>query len=298
MDVIDPDVALTYLEFVAQRHRAWEARQRGDAAPWCDDPIVRSRKFTNVYRVLDHGSQFLVRELLDPDLSPRDTLARCFLFRYTNLPATWEHVRAVRGRYPLEKDLDQVLCDTIITRRDEGQKVFSGAYMILPQPNRKGDKVVQAVRLANDFMENHSADFLEAGDQATRHQVLTSLYGVGDFLAMQILTDFGYSVHSGYDREDEFVVPGPGSTRGAQAIDPDAAPLDTIMWAVNAVRTSPDCPMLSVPSGHRWPSWMDIQNTLCEFSKYVRFQGKRLSTVPYAPAHPGPQEPPVLPSHW
>ena len=43
---------------------------------------------------------------------------------------------------------------------------------------------------------------------------------------------------------------------------------------------------------------MDVQNTLCEFSKYVRFQSKPIPTKQYVPAHPGPQPPPVLPKHW
>lgn len=297
------DTAILYLDFVAERHRVWESRQAGAVQPWTDDPILRTRKFTNVYRVLDYGSQFLVRELLDPDLTPRDALARCFLYRYTNLPSTWEHVRAVQGRYPLARDLGQELVDTIIMRREEGEKVFSGAYVILPQPNRTGDKVAQAVTLARTFMTNHAHDFLTAKSQQQRYAILRGLYGVGPFLAMQILTDWGYSAQCGEDRENEFIVPGPGAIKGAKFINPGAKVEDTLRWAYVAVSKTEDHPELTIycdehGSISRFPSLMDVQNTLCEFSKYHRFMERPIPNQEWKPAHPGPQPAPVLPSHW
>lgn len=295
---MDPDVALTYLDFVVERHRVWE-RRRVAPGPWTDDPVLRSRKFTNVYRAIDHGSQFLIRELLTPDLDPRDAMARCFLYRYTNLPETWQVMREGLGRYPLADDLTDNLVTLVHQHRDSGQKVFSGAYVILPQPGRKGDKVAQAVALASRFINEKFDEFLEQPDQASRFRVLRSLYGVGDFLAMQILTDWGYSPQCGVDREDDFVVPGPGCVMGAKFIDPDAPVQQTLMWAVDAVRSLPDVPLLDLPNGNtRVPSWMDIQNTLCEYSKYHRYAAKEPRLAPYVPAHPGASPDLVLPSHW
>lgn len=297
--MIDPDVALTYLDFVVERHRVWERRQ-AEPGPWTDDPILRSYKFTNVFRVLDHGSQFLVRELLTSDLEPRDALMRCFLYRYTNLPATWIDLRDGLMRYPLERDLGAVE-NRLKMRRDAGYKVFSGAYVILPQPNIKGDKVQQAVALTARWMAKHADDFLAADTQQQRYDILRREYGVGPFLAMQILTDWGYSPQVGEDRENEFIIPGPGCIKGAKFIDPAARPEATLEWAVEQVAEYPGCPTLSLDDYGEWfrqPSLMDIQNTLCEYSKYHRHATKPDRVVPYAPAHPGPQPPPVLPQHW
>jgi hypothetical protein len=77
--------------------------------------------------------------------------------------------------------------------------------------------------------------------------------------------------------------------------------METLLWAVDAVRSSEGCP--TIPLDHpgdpvRVPSWMDVQNTLCEFSKWVRFSEKPLPGKPYRPAHPGPQPAPLLPQHW
>lgn len=286
---MNPDTAITFLDFVVERHRVWERRQAGQPAPWTEDPILRSRKFTHVYRVLDYGSQFLVNELLNPLLSPRDALARCFLYRYTNLPATWTEMQRVMGRYPLEQDLNEVLVKIIHEYRDAGNKVFSGAYMILPQPNREGDKVQQAVELAARWMESHAGDFMAATTQSQRYEILRREYGVGPFLAMQILTDWGYSEQCGEDRENEFIIPGPGCIKGAKRVDSVADATTMIYWARDSLYALDDCPRLN---GRR-PSLMDVQNCWCEFSKYMRLVGK---DQPYTALHKS--EPPTLPRHW
>lgn len=292
--MIDIDMWMAYLGFVPERHRVWESRQLGLPGPWTDDPIIRSRKFTNVFRVLDYGSQFLVKELLTPDLSPRDTLARCFLYRYTNLPATWDWMRHELGDYPGEASIrGGSVQECIKIRRNSGHKVFSGAYVILPQPNKSGDKVDQAVQLTVRWMDNRADDFLEASNQEERYRILRSEYGVGPFLAMQILTDWGYSSHSP-DRENEFVVPGPGCLKGIDFIDPMVDPSAMIEKAREYLLDSADCPVL--PNG-RPPSLMDIQNTFCEFSKYARYLARTAKPTPYRPEHPEPVEV-VLPARW
>jgi hypothetical protein len=108
---------------------------------------------------------------------------------------------------------------------------------------------------------------------------------------MQILTDWGYRGDD--DLEDDFVVPGPGCIKGAKVIYPDRPVMKTLRWAVDAVRELADCPRL----GYRKPSIMDVQNTLCEFSKYHRYTNKPVP-APYQPSHPGQQPTPVLPTYY
>jgi hypothetical protein len=136
-------------------------------------------------------------------------------------------------------------------------------------------------------------DFYRASTQAERFAALRRNKGVADFMSMQILTDWGYTPHCGEDRENDFVVPGPGAVKGALALDPSGKPADTLRWAVTAIWNSGG-PLL----GNRLPSYMDVQNCLCEFSKYLRYEGKPASVKPYRPAHPGAQPAPVLPEHW
>jgi hypothetical protein len=282
---VDPDVAATFFDFVIERHAMYERRQAGlPQAKWTDDPVLATRKFTNVYRWLDPGSQFVITDLL-PDVEPVDALFRCALYRYTNWPDTWSWLHEQLGNYPTERDLP-ILLDALQERRSQGHQMFSGAYMIIPQPGRKGDKLEQVLKVVGDIVPG---DFLAAKTQAERHMALTQTYGVGDFLGLQILTDFMYRFGD-QNTEDEFVVPGPGSLRGTALLAPGHTPESVIRWAHLALLRMPECPML----GGRPPSVMDIQNCFCEFSKYVKGPRNNL----YHPAHPGPLPEPVLPTAY
>jgi hypothetical protein len=281
----------TYFNFVQERHKIWERRQAGmTQPPWTEDPILARLKFTNMFRVLDPGSQFVLTDLYDENMVDSDFLVRCFMYRITNLPETWVEMREEFGRYPTASDLlnyPGALTRILKKRRDAKKQIFSGAYVIIPEPNTKNDKIEGVVKLTRMFVQQGLDDFLVARSQEERFNVLRSIPGIGKFLAMQILTDWGYG--QGVYREGQFIVAGPGSTRGAKHVDPHHKAEDVIFSLRGTLlRRGPrlgDYPL----------SLMDVQNTLCEFSKYVRESEKPRKVTPYTPAHPGPQPKPVLP---
>jgi len=295
------DMVLTYLDFVVDRHRVWELRQAGQPQHWSADPILQRNKFTNIYRVLDYGSQFLLRELLDePGIGPEDALARSFLYRMSNEPATWQHTKAQWGLYPRAHNFTDDLGKLWADYRDAGNRVFSGAYTIMPLPGVGGfDKAREVVRMAAaachpDSPTNVIEAFRYAPTMQERFAVLRGIPNVGDFIAMQVLTDFGYSRFGADQDENDFVVPGPGARKGAKELFPDKKAAWVIQWCREQVLQLPDCPMVQ----GRPPSLMDIQNTLCEFSKYARFMRQPEPARVFKPLHPGRAVPPVLPQHW
>lgn len=317
MPTLPERIEQVYLDFVRNRHSVWNARQAGLPAPWTSDPIVATRKFTNVYRVLDHGSQFLFDGMLEGD--PTDVLMRCFLYRHTGRTEAWEFAEVMLGRWPVLDDLADggllrlfkeyrgatstkvvktrwagVPTDRLVAKR----QVFTNAYLVFPQTHDKGSDKLESILSLTERVFVDSGDFARdflamEGDPAARFALLRGQRGVGDFMAMQILTDWGYSSHGADHDENAFVVAGPGSRRGAQAVFPHQRPETTIAWG----RETLDMLGYSLPIG-RAPSLMDVQNTLCEFSKYVRYLGKPTPAKPYEPAHPGPQPTPVYPLHW
>lgn len=306
--MIDPDAALTFLSFVEERHRAYLTRQAGAPQPWSNDPIVSTHKFTNVYRLLDYGSQFVLTDLIDEQLDPADQLARLFLYRHTGRVEAWQYLFLQLGDYPTRANLDDVL-DCWREYRGAGvtkpkgrnvkggfqstsfeRPTFTGAYLVFPQSQERGtDKLESIVDLTRRlFVDGRVADsFLWANNQQARFAALRDNKGVADFMSMQILTDWGYTTEF---RENDFVVAGPGAVRGAKALDPVGAPIGTVRWAHREISF--------LRLGDRAPSLMDAQNTLCEFSKYLRFTEKPLPRKQYQPAHPGPRPDPVLPKHW
>ena len=281
----------TYFNFVQERHRIWEKRQAGELQPWTTDPVLSRLKFTNMFRVLDPGSQFVLTDLYDED--PMDFLMRCFMYRITNLPATWVEMQDELGWYPRASDIlnrPGHIIEVLKDRREAKKQIFSGAYVIIPEPNTKNDKIEGVVKLTSTFVRRGLDDFLVARSQEERFKILTSIPGIGKFLAMQILTDWGYG--QDVNRENEFVIAGPGSARGAKHVDPDHKAEEVIRFLRN-VWGHPD---ENHPQLGDYPlSLMDVQNTLCEFSKYVRESEKPRKVTLYTPAHPGPQPKPVLP---
>lgn len=287
-----------FLAFVVERHRIWEQRQAGAPQPWTDDPVLASRKFTNVFRVLDPGTQFVLDELLDRSLTERDQLMRLFLYRHTGRVDSWDWVYLSTGQYPTVATLDDTLA-ALKQWRAAGRPVFTNAYLVFPQSAVPGtDKLDSIVDLARRLFTPGSPDDVMPGwwaakSQAERFKVLRSNKGVGDFMSMQVLTDWGYQLS--VDREDDFLVPGPGSVKGAKALNPNASVGDTVKEVLYRVRELPQCPRL----GYRVPSLMDIgSNLLCEWSKYVRFRAQPSQPKAYVPAHPGPQPRPTLPSYY
>lgn len=278
-----------YYDFVVARHRIWEKRQAGLPQPWTANDILARKKFTNCFRVLDPGSQFVLTDLLTDN--PLDFITRCVFYRITNLPSTWYAIRAELGEYPTARTFTSspdIVFDVLDDYRAAGNTVFSGAYIIMPSPGTKGDKVHDAVALTKRFVEDYAEDYLEMKTSMDRFYTLRANPGLGKFLSMQVLTDWGYGQDECW--ENDFVVAGPGAIRGAAFLNPDMDPVDVIKDMTEFWEGRPEVQL----NGHSL-SLMDVQNTFCELGKYVRELETPRKKTPYKPAHPGAQSKPVLP---
>jgi hypothetical protein len=294
--MLNVDRLMEWMAFVEERHTIYEKRMLGLPAPWTDDPILASRKFTNVFRILDPGTQFIMTDLHDPDLDPRGQLMRLFLYRHTGRVEVWEHLALLDG-YPTGPEALEGVRALLHAYREPGhRRIFTNAYLVYPQSSEPGtDKIDSIINLTSRLFNPRSRDdvvpgFLAAKDSRERFNVLSRTKGVGDFMAMQILTDWGYLQDRDY--EDDFVQLGPGAQKGALVIDDRRATTATLIDAASNLKSSPSLPVFA----GRSPSLMDVQNLFCEFSKYVRYQGKPPGQ-PYTPAHSDLPEP-VLPSWW
>lgn len=288
-----------YFRFVKERHAIWCRRGLGRPQPWTTDPVLRTKKFTNVFRILDPGSQFVLKGLLgDPAGDPRDFLARCFLYRHTNLPSAWAAWEVMNG-VPTLDDLDG-LKEFWLTYRASGGQVFSGAYMIFPQTHQKGsDKVEQVVDLTKRVMADPAVMKAFQGRSLPKQfEVLVSHRGVGNFMAMQIMTDWGYGPWvTDSERENRFVVAGPGARKGAQYLDPSKK-AEELIWQARELLFDTDV-KLTTEGGLRPLSLMDVQNTFCEFSKYMRRREKWVPSTAssYKPSTQNPQDY-LVPDVW
>lgn len=328
---MDIDNVLGYMDFVPERHRVWELRQHGWAQGsegWTKDPILASRKFTNVFRILDPGTQYVLG-LMETAPSAESALMRAFLYRHTGRVEAWDYLDMVNGGLPDGPDDLAAVQDVWAAYRGEGvvkarnrtgpspsgagggefkttysRSVFTNAYLVFPQSQVPGtDKQASIVDLTHRLFDPGSEDyiwpsFVAERTQQGRFKLLRAQRGVGDFMAMQVLTDIGYSTWLPGD-ENAFVQPGPGAKKGLASLGlPQSG--DAIARVRSLLLDQPACPRLALPDGRlRAPSLMDVQNTLCEWSKYVRLRDSgKPAGKPYQPAHPGEQPEPSLPDHW
>lgn len=272
-----------YVRFVRDRHAVYEARQAGTVADV--DPIFRNVKFTNVFRILDPGTQYALRLIEDaPDWV--SAVTRAVLYRFTNRPEPWEYALAQLGRWPVWPDiLDGSLHDLW---RDFAP-LYGTAYRIhIGRENAGVDKLTfmlermapQLSRTANDLAHHR-------GHPEQMWKVLTELPRVGKFLGMQVLTDLIY-LQPGMS-ENLFVVPGPGCEAGAGVLGLD--PRKAIDWGWETFEAL-GCVRLK----GRSPSKMDIQNTFCEFGKFARYRNGGRSRGYTPGTQPLPE--PYLPWTW
>ena len=291
--MMDDTHLVLYEDMVTERHLIWQRRQNNEPGPWTTNPVLSKIKMTNMFRVLDPGSQFVFQLASD---DPVDTITRLVFYRITNRPETWYAMRnMLHGRWPGARDFTAShtsLLFNLRQYRDQGNQIFSGAYVIIPEPGTTNDKVDGTFRVVRQFVEEKAEAFLEAKTQKEKFGVLKSTLGLGPFLSMQILTDWNYLQPEEPDLS--FVVAGPGARRGVKALDPDRNPEEVILHLAEEMWM--DHPVVQIHGRGLTP--MDVQNTMCEFGKYVREINGPRKTTPYRAAHPGTQPKPIVPIWW
>ena len=289
-----------YVAYVRERHHVWERRSLGLPAPWSASPVLQAARFTNNFRVLDTGSQYVLRMVQDAE-TPEDVVLRAFLYRLTNLPEPWEVYRACHGRWPNMSDLRLGILENFLLTYDG--PMFSSAYMISPGIANKGmtrpqwlAKTVWDAFSDGGLWQLDPAVFNPASAVGARVDHLCEVPRVAGFLALQIATDIGYSDLLASD-EDEFVVVGPGSKRGLAALGLPTTP-SAIRELHAEVRSTV---VLDVHGTPRPLSLMDVQNTLCEFGKYHAMLDGRNPRRRFTPATEVPAWAPLepaYPNHW
>lgn len=271
------------VKFARARHRLWEGKGT-------KSKILTTRKFTNVFRVLDRGSQYLISLMSAYDAEPeaeRDVLSQLalsYFYRQVNRPDTMEDIIERNGGYvPSAAEIfDPAWYDDVVRPVAAARpgRFLSGAYMIVVSPNDPRpivDKMQATFPAAADLL-GHVA---EVGDLATRVLLLQEIRGIAAFMAMQIATDIGYAAGEP-DQENSYILPGPGAKRGAGYLVGKTYASEK--EARQIIETFPVELLPALPGSNGRPaSWMDVQNVFCEYSKYARLSEKPLpaSATPY-----------------
>lgn len=259
-----------FIAFVIERHRIYQRRASGAPSPWTKDPILAQYRFCNVYRELDRVTEWITKNWREPFQEHDDLWFAMVVARLINHPPTLAEL-SQPGRWNRSQFLR-----VMHGRRDRGEKAFGSAYIV----STNGESMDKAIYLAEyvldpmweqrKFYRPRKLDSLKS-----YHERLMQAQGMGSFMAAQVVADIKYvEPLRGVKDWWTFAASGPGSRRGMSYLmnmDPRThwkedewrALLKELMALVH-----PCTAELKMPRIHG----QDLQNCLCEYSKYRRTQ--------------------------
>jgi len=282
------------LRWMVERMEIWWWRyHKPKAMVFTKDPIMRRYKFTNVYRILDRSTQYMLNNVMCPDdeckIDTHDMLWRVFLYKHFNLPNTWDILERELCFISLNTPVDHIIL-TLEKYVKRGYVIYSPAYFITA-PFMKSETTMKELGI-NGIREKYIAylrifqsQLLET-DRIERiydainleelYVIASEISGIGGFMAYQVAQDWNYHPHFAYS-QNEFVYPGVGTTRGVKRIfGPDVDVITAVKWTHRnlelLLRTHGVYHEFKPLPGYM-PQLPDISNCFCEADKYMRAKG-------------------------
>ena len=128
----------TLFRWMTERHAVHQRRLAGKPWPWTDDPILQQHAFTNVFRIYDRVTQYIICNVIgkgDQDL--HETCFRVILFRCFNRISTWELLLAHFGELTW-RDFNLVAYEGVLYDEYRQNNKLYGSSYILPAPELGG----------------------------------------------------------------------------------------------------------------------------------------------------------------
>lgn len=254
-------------------------------SPWTKDPIFQTYKFTNVKRWQDRETCWLLDNIVNnSSLSLEDKVYNCILFRLWNKGVTFERIC---GKGITTKDLRETSIEVFEERINKYKRLdpnyawYTSAFFTsgLKQTYRKySDNVpLRMIFLIKKAIENNIYEKIQKCSLSSEvYSVLSSIKGIANFLAYQIYVDLTYIEDFPFTEED-FVVAGPGCQAGEDILFSERTGTyeDALFYLVREQDNIFGEGVLEeefkyLPSSKRRLTVMDIENSMCELSKYWR----------------------------
>jgi hypothetical protein len=272
---IAPSPYRALVEFIIAREAVRIKKDGGARAPWTRDEILQTGYFCNVHREHDRVTRWIAKHWRKPHAADLDLWFAMTVARFVNWPATLDALG-----YPVPWDSEHFLA-VMARRKTRGETVYGGAYMIRADNANPGTPTAeyQAAKVFAPLWRDRERLRPRRGDTlASYFAKLSKYHGMGGgFMAGQVIADVKY-VNPLRQSDDwwTFAVSGPGSRKGLNYLlgrDPKNPWRSEREWrqAFDAVWTAIE-PELDGIELHA----QDLQNCLCEFSKYetIRLGGR------------------------
>ncbi|EPQ27252.1 uncharacterized protein PFL1_05175 [Pseudozyma flocculosa PF-1] len=284
---LNQDVLDTFLYWCHERHRIHTRRRQGKPREqWTDDPIFKSNKFANVFRVLDRGTQFVLTDVIAKgDQSLEECCFRVILFRSFARISTYELITEALGGPPSYRSFSPELYDNILLPHIGAGKPIYGSSYYIPAPKEfKSQYPFQGtLRLISLMMRTGLPQKLaDLKHMRDAHAAICVYPSIGAFLGMQLLLDLNLTPHIDVS-EDEYAACGPGSRSCLVSMFGSYVQgfeLQAMQWIYKQQHDHwlrmgiTDPPQLcdARPPGL---NMVDIEHALCEVHKYMRERDRK-----------------------
>lgn len=252
-----------FFNYINERHIVYLRKKNGVQYPWTSDAILTEFSFCNVYRELDKVTEWIRENWREPYADHRNLPFAMAVARQINWPDTLEEIG-----FPETWEPEKVKA-IMQSRKDRGEKVYTGAYMLTGTLG--GTKIEQTVDKILSPLYRRPPPMLTWSLQETWKGYL-QYAGFSGFMAYEVVTDLR---HTKYLNKAEDIMtwanPGPGAKRGLNRIHlrelEQTVKKDQLNFEMKQLLDySPD-----YLQGHMQPLEMrDIEHCLCEFDKYER----------------------------
>lgn len=271
-----------YFYFMQERMNIfWRKCQMPNSVCWTDDAILKTYKFTNVYRAIDRVSQYLLNNIIYGKYAAtreEDMLLRILVFKIFNRPDTWEYLMCELDKPLTVETFNPHVIAKLLTKRQENMPIFNNAYMMTgshsnyiawPTKHEKWLQMLEREILNAGRMEQ----LLKTKGIKEMYDILHECSFIGEFLAYQYAIDLNYAPFFSYD-ENSFVKAGIGAIRGIKKcfIEYGDNYEDAIRYVHEHLKELQErygyTDFKPLP-GHE-PKLIDLQNCFCETDKYLR----------------------------
>lgn len=235
--------------WITEREKVRKNKESGKPRLWSDDPIFNCYHFCNVRREDDRGTKE-IRAVVDSNE-----------LEWVQLPAVYTAARLLNNADSLQLLLSGGWA-ALKKHREMGGKVFHVAYVVSTCGQRM-DKLDYVARVVEHVVNL----YIPSSSCEAAYLTLLSVDGLGTFLAAQIVADLKNDRYLADAPDfDTFSSMGPGSKKGLDHIFGGGTTNSNYERSMSLLEEELP-PEIKAMNLHR----QDLQNCLCEFSKYIRY---------------------------
>lgn len=279
--MLNPDRVRHLAYWIEEREHIRREKEAGAAQPWTSDEVLAKYRFCNVRRRDDRVSKWLIENLYKPNLDNPNLWLFAAVARWVNWPPMLQACLDCNAFEldELHPEWFEALGDHIDDRVALGEKAWTGAYMITARTidvgMGKGRWIATStLRPLWEKRDGFQAFFNLAPESRTVEGAMAlfkGMYNHGTFMAGQIVADWTYThlLDRAHDL-NTYAPVGPGSTRGMNWLHgrtfEKALKQDQFVDEIQELYPIIHEQAVSFDTG----TAHDLQNCLCELSKYVR----------------------------